>query len=581
MTVAAEERRPPAELAPADRVPGRVPPALVTWIMAGGVGAVGVWWLYSAQFRSGFDRFPGTRGDTRLIAYLLENWYQALSGHASVLSPGMFYPLRHTLGFSDALVGLVPFYAPLRATGVDVFTALAITVVVVNVLAYVLCFVLLRRILRLNLVASCLGAFFFAFNDPKVAQPDHLQIQALFFLPIAAGALILLFRDVPHVSQRRAFALMSVAALALDVEFLTAYYDGWFFAFWAALLLAGVLAFASTRAFLVSFARAYFRPLGGAVGVLIVGLVPFALIYLPTLRSVGVQPYSAALPYIPEPRSFLLAADDNYVWQGLTAHLLGSGDPDYGRRLSFGLVATLGWLALSVFALVLVARSRAEAADDRDDRLGEGRALLVLGLAILAVDVVLLLALQYHGHSPWWAVYHFVPGAQGLREVSRDVIVLALPMAIAFAVAIDRLSRRLQSRRPGVLRNGLAAATALVLAFAAVEQLNGASYADSYSISAENAHLRHLAARLPHGCSAFYIALAPGHPHPLTRLQYQHDAMLVSLIDHVPTLNGRSARYPSDWPLYDVKSADYDRNAQQWIRRRHIAGRVCRLAVSY
>jgi hypothetical protein len=57
--------------------------------------------------------------------------------------------------------------------------------------------------------------------------------------------------------------------------------------------------------------------------------------------------------------------------------------------------------------------------------------------------------------------------------------------------------------------------------------------------------------------------------------------MLVSLIDHVPTLNGRSARYPSDWPLYDVKSADYDRNAQQWIRRRHIAGRVCRLAVSY
>jgi uncharacterized membrane protein YsdA (DUF1294 family) len=554
--------------------------SLRTWVAALAVGGIGTWSLFSATFRSGFDLFPGPRSDTRLIAYLMEQWYQALSGRANLLSPGWFYPVKHTLGYTDVLLGLVPIYAPLRAVGIDLFTALALTVVVVTVLDYVLCFLLLRRILRLNLLASCAGAFFFAFNDPKVAQPDHIQIQALYFLPIAAGALILLFRDLPNVSQRRAFALLAVAALALDLELLTAYYDAWFFVFWTAILLALALALGRTRALLVSFARRYVWPVAGGVGVFVVGLVPFLLIYLPVLRDVGTQPYAAAVAYIPEPRSFLLAADQNYIWQGLTTHLLGAHDPDYGRRLNIGAVATVGWLALSVLALLLVWRSRRAAAGE-ESRVDERTALLVLALGILAVDVVLVLALQYHGHSPWKIVYHVVPGAKGLRAISRDVIVLALPMAMVFAVAIHRLSAWVLRHPPGLARSGLGAVLLLVLAFAVVEQLNGNSYGVSYSIPAENAHLQRLAARLPTGCSAFYLALAPGHPHPLNRIQYQHDAMFVSIIDHVPTLNGRSAIPPRDWLLYAIKSPDYERNVRDWIQKQHIRGRVCRLAVSY
>ena len=386
----------------------------------------------------------------------MEQWYQALSGRANLLSPGWLYPVKHTLGYTDVLLGLVPIYAPFRAAGIDMFTALALTVVVVTVLDYVLCFVLLRRILRLNLLASCAGAFFFAFNDPKVAQPDHIQIQALYFLPIAAGALILLFRDLPNLSQRRAFALLAVAALAIDLELLTAYYDAWFFVFWAAILLVLALALGRTRAFLVSFARRYARPLAGGAAVFIAGLVPFLLIYVPVLRSLGTQPYSADVGYIPEPRSFLLAADHNYVWQSLTTHILGAGGPDYGRRLNIGAVATVGWLALSVLALLLVWRSRRAAAGE-ESRIDERTALLVLALGILAVDVVLVLALQYHGHSPWKIVYHLVPGAKGLRAISRDVIILALPMAIVFAVGIHRLSGWVLRRTPGLARSGLGA----------------------------------------------------------------------------------------------------------------------------
>lgn len=563
----------------------RAASVLRTWAAAVAVGGVGLWQLYSAQFQSGFDRFPGPRSDTRLIAYLLEHWYQTISGRSSLLSPEIFYPVKKTLGYSDVLVGFVPFYAPLRGLGVDIFTALAITVVVVNTLNYVLCFLLLRRILRLNLLASCAGAFFFAFNNPKVAQPDHIQVQALFFLPIIVGALILLFRDSASISPRRAFALLAIAALALDLELLTAYYVGWFFIFWAGILLLLALVFGNTRRFLVSFVKQFSRPLVGGLAVFITGLIPFALIYAPVFISTGVQPYADALSYVPEPKSFLLMADGNYVWGHLTTYLLGGGDPQWGRRVGFGVVASVGWLALSFAAVILVRRYR-RAPDEPEStgggvQLRESTTSLALGLAILAVDVLLVLALQYRGYTPWWAVYHLVPGAQGIRAVARSVIVLALPMAILFAVAIHRLSQRILSRRQTLLRSGFLGVLVLLLAFGVFEQLNRASFLNSYSISAENARLERLAARLPAGCSAFYLELSPRTAHPENRLQYQHDAMFVSLLRHVPTLNGRSGKYPPGWPLYHIKRADYERNVREWIRKRHIHGRVCSLEVSY
>jgi hypothetical protein len=556
---------------------------LGTWAAAVGVGGIGLWSLYSAQFQSGFDRFPGPRGDTRLIAYLLEHWYQTLSGRSSLLSPEMFYPVKKTLGYSDVLLGFVPFYAPLRGLGVDIFTALAITIVVINALNYVLCFVLLRRILRLNLLASCAGSFFFAFNDPKVAQPDHIQMQALFFLPITVGSLILVFRDLATISQRRAFALLAVAALALDLELLTAYYVGWFFIFWAGALLLLALVLENTRRFLISFARQFSRPLLGGVAVLIAGLIPFALIYAPVYLATGAQRYADALSYIPEPKSFLLMADRNYVWDHLTTYLLGSGDPQWGRRVGFGLVASVGWLVLSAIAVVLVWRFRRAPHEPASIggrlRLGQSTILLAVGLAILAVDVVLVLALQYRGYTPWWAVYHLVPGAQGIRAVARSVIVLALPMAILFAVAIHRLSQWILSRRPSLFRSGFVGALILLLAFGVVEQLNGASYLNSYSIPAENARMERLAARLPADCSVFYVTLSPHTPHPQNRLQYQHDALFVSVLRHVPTVNGRSGKYPPGWPLYHIKAADYEHNVRDWIRARHIQGRICALEV--
>ncbi len=56
-----------------------------------------------------------------------------------------------------------------------------------------------------------------------------------------------------------------------------------------------------------------------------------------------------------------------------------------------------------------------------------------LALTVLSVNLLLILALQYHGHSLWHVIYKLVPGAKSIRAVSRVMIFVTLPMSVVFA----------------------------------------------------------------------------------------------------------------------------------------------------
>jgi hypothetical protein len=535
-----------------------------------GVAAVAV--QYHVELTAGFDLFPGAPGDTRLIAYLCEHWYQSLLGHESLLSPPMFYPLKETLGYSDVLVAFIPLYAVGRVCGLGVFSALELVVVVFSFLNYACCYWLLKRVLALGLLASLVGSLLFAFSGPLLAQPEHVQLYALFLLPLAAGLVLNFALRSEAMSPMSAFLLLAGAGLIVDLELLTSFYLGWFFIAWSAVFVLFALALPRTRAFVVGLVRRHSRPLLGAAVVFAVGLVPFARIYWPVVRTVGWQPYATALAYLPEPKSYLLMADDNVVWRGVTHALVSPANPDWGRRVGIGLVASVAWIVLSVLAVVRLKRERRSA--------GEGSGALgplVAAMAVLAVDAFVLATLQIHGHSPWRAVWEVVPGARGIRAVARVLIVLALPISVVLAVALDRLWAR-ASRFERRTRNLFYAVVASIAAFAVVEQLSWRAHGHSFSIAAQAVTVHRLAAKLPAGCTAFYVQPAPGH-HRQSTEEYQQDAMLVSQERHVPTLNGRSGKYPVQlgWGLFDTFAADYEQQVARWIALRHVRGRVCRL----
>src|SRR4029077_8873333 len=163
---------------------------------------------------------------------------------------------------------------------------------------------------------------------------------------------------------------------------------GWFLVFWSALFLALTTCFRQTRERLVTALRLHWRPVLGAAGVCVAGLVPFLIVYLPVVRKVGGWPYAEALRFTPEIRSYLLMADGNFVWSRVSGPILQAagkgqwlGVVDWERRVGSGVVTTLTWLGLSVVALR--ARTRRP----------------LLAAVILSVNLLVLLALQYHGHS--------------------------------------------------------------------------------------------------------------------------------------------------------------------------------------
>src|SRR5882672_7359539 len=78
------------------------------------LGMLGTLLFHIALFSSGFDRFPGDRGDARFFVYLAEHWYQVLLGQAELISPGMFYPVKGTIGYTDPIMAHALPYSLLR-----------------------------------------------------------------------------------------------------------------------------------------------------------------------------------------------------------------------------------------------------------------------------------------------------------------------------------------------------------------------------------------------------------------------------------------------------------------------------------
>jgi hypothetical protein len=204
--------------------------------------------------------------------------------------------------------------------------------------------------------------------------------------------------------------------------------------------------------------------------------------------------------------------------------------------------------------------------------------LLFLGLAILATVIFLVLGFKFHDHSLWQFVFLYVPGAKAIRAVSRYTIFLTLPMAIAFAYGLHWALRFTSKQQDLRRKSVLTAAVLLIAALGVFEQfgypkLNG----KGFSVSVERAFLKAMAAKVPNDCTAFYVALGPHANHGTA--EYHYDAMLISIVSGVKTLNASSSQFPRDWNFYFIKNADYEANVRQWIDSQKISGNVCRVEI--
>jgi hypothetical protein len=537
------------------------------WTLAPGVAGTIAW--HSALLRSGLDRIPGDRGDARSTIYLTEHWYQVFRGQAEALSPAMFYPVKGTLGYSEVMFLHGIPYSLLRASGLDMFSAVAVPLVLFSFLNYVACLILLRRIIGLNAIASVAGAMFFAFNNPRFNHVGHFAYQCGFLLPVIAGCLIR-FGQSEALTQRKAFVLLAVAAAGLAVQFLILPYQAWFITFWLCLFTLIAALLPSARRALSSRVHTFTPAILGSMVVFLVAMIPFFAVYMPVRTSVGTRSYTSAHELTPDAWSLVQMSDRNYIWGWLSA-AIDRVHPLFSTELNvaIGLVPSIAMLGLIIWALCVVTK-------DLRVQQRNGTHHVIFAAMILSSAAFYGIGMRYgKSASPWHLVYEYVPGANGLRAIARYVLVLTLPVSIAFAVAFQRAQRWIAALHSDRVRIASTTALFAVVAFGVAEQFGRAP---GFSAHAERARLEQLASSLPEDCAVFYAAAAP--VPPARKREYQIDAMLVSGMRGIPTVNGYGGHTPRGWMLQEVESPEYQHRVDEWIATHHLNGPVCRLEIA-
>ena len=331
--------------------PKRSTVQILHWPLAIAIGLLGLWQFHIPQFASNFDKFPGDRGDARLVAYIMEHWYRVFQNLASWRSPAMFYPVEGTIGYADLMLGYGIVYSGLRTLGLGMFEAAEFTIILFNFLNYLVCFILLRKVLRFHLLASIAGAAFFAFNNAKLVQLGHLQLQPILFLPLAVIGVVLLVQKRETLNQKQAFGLIALTAVSIALQLLTGFYPGWFFIFWSGLFFVLTLLVKRTRNVVLEVGRKFWGALLAGIAVFVVALIPFALAYLPIIRAVGGRPYEEIQRLIPLPWSFLVMGRRNYLWGGISEAIQSRYPMSPELQIGIGLVPTLAWAGLVVLAI--------------------------------------------------------------------------------------------------------------------------------------------------------------------------------------------------------------------------------------
>jgi hypothetical protein len=491
-----------------------------TWVWPLFFGIAGTVLAFYPTLFSGFGQIQNDPWDTRFVNYILEHdyrWLVRAPGHQSLFDPPMFYPEPNTAAYSELLLGIMPFYALWRAAGLAPDTALQLWMMLVAALNFVAAYLLFRRCLRVTTLASCFGSFLFAFGSPRLNQLNHQFLLPQFFTLIAVYALYRLFEDEQGRRLPPSFWI-AVFFGSVAAQIYACYQHGWSLLFWLATATIIALASREYRPHLVKPIIANRWVVLGAALAGAAAFAPLAWHYWMAARTVGFRQFWEASDMLPRFQSWFYLGAENWLYGWTASHgPFKYLSMEWEHRLGLGLVTT-------VVVVGSLYRERARAP------------VRILALSWLAVA---LLTSMYRGQvSPWMVIFRWLPGANGIRAVSRIGILELIPAAVGLALFVDR-----RPPRPTWV-------TTAVAIFCLLEQ---GRFSLSYDKESVRADVRALVPQIDRGCHSFFYSQV-GNTKPAG--EYNLDALWAGLDAKVATVNGYSGALPRGWEVLDESNIE-------------------------
>ena len=502
---------------------------------------IGIGIAFHPVILSGFRHMPRDPGDTRLINFILEHsylWIAQATGHTRLWDWPAFHPSANVGASTDLLLGVSPFYWLWRIIGLAPEPAFQAWMLLMSVLNFVAAWSLFRIGLKFDMLAASMGAFIFAFGLPRITQLWHPQLLGEFYSGLALLGL------VKTLTDERPTWWSAVWLPAVALEFYSSVYLAWFLVVGLGLAALGACCDAGLRQGMLA---AWNRNRGRLLGSAVVSGAGLALLVSHYLAGHGQAPawgYDTVFWFLPRPQSWLSLGPESwfYGWQShIALFRMIPNEPE--KRLGLGLVTT-------TLMLHTVWRAR----HDRD------RARLYLLLCGPALALMVAVTLFPGSVSLWRWIHPLIPGASGIRAVSRIGIFLLIPAAWLVARAFADLGARGRTHAAWIL------AVLVVL-----EQGQSVS---TYDWRQVRQHVDRLSATIPRDCDAFFYSPAASAEAAIGTVpawRWNIDAMWAAIDTGIPTVNGYSSKPPLGWsldPTVILGGADDERlrrNLDLWL----------------
>lgn len=494
--------------------------------------------FYHHSLFSGFDRVPGDYMTHLLVNFILEHdylWMIGRADHLRLWSPPAYYPAPNVLAYSETLLGVAPIYSLFRGAGLSLDHAYSAWLFVLPILNYTAAYLLLRGGLGYAALPAAFGSFFCAYAGVLAAQVNNPQLLTLFYSYLAWYGICRLLR-----SRGQAAGWVYFTTLALVAQMFACLYLGWFAA--VGIFVVACIALLGPHRAVVTLTLRRSAP-ALIAGTVLAGLALYPLVghYLAVVGELGWSS-DASEPALAEWRSWLYTGRRSlvYFWAGRSG--LFAGLPhEMGQRLGVGLCTAL----LAAFGL------------------WKGRDQPRAHIALLAgISLPLLITELPGGFSGWQLVAPAIPGAGGIRFVSRFGVFLVLPLAIGLAEWSSRA-------RWGAGMIGIA--------LLAIAEQGYSEY--TFSLQQTRSVVEWLSRDVRADCQASYTVIAQGS-NAMPHWVYGAEAMIAQLRTAVPTVNGGAytrwepagyGRLGRNVFSHPREAQELRRDLQRWQRRHKLA----------
>jgi len=532
--------------------PATAQPKRVSGVRARGLALILAWAISSSNIFFEFYSSKGLtaigdRGDGRFIVSIADHWNATFHGLAVWHSPTFFLPVPGVLGYSDGLlfVGLLRTFFGFFTS--NSYTALMLSFITLSVVGFASMYVLLAFKLKVHrLLAAFCAMFFISFNG-LVNISGHPQMLLIWVLPL----FVFLMWPSNSINRKIPIILGTLAGLTLAGCFLTSFYVSWFFILVSIIVMLGLLLnsfgdFGARVTYIRQYLRTHqFRAFSISFSI---GMIPFVLLYLPVIIEGKSRNYEETLFYALIPRDIFNIGPNNLMWSNLLRQLdLVPTDRLNNLELNNSPTPILFICALLLSVLVIKSSK--------------------IPLVLVAVSIFLeILAMKFGSFSLWRLIWE-VPGASGIRAIGRVALFSNVLAILSMTLSANELTKNVKPQGTSVKRYVTFAIFVLIL----FEQVN---FSRSFLINIENEILfENSFSDPPQSCEAFAVVGTSDRPGYL----YQIDAMRLSTVFGIPTMNGYSGLQPEGWDLYQPQSPEYQANLFKWRQLMNYDKKVCML----